>query len=84
MRGYINAIAIALGVSAFTATALAGEASPNKTTNAIAAADAKLQSEIDALMVVVADVIMHACFERINAAGLYKMEIHGLARSTAK
>ena len=49
MRGYIKAIAIALGVSAFTATALAGEASPNKTTNAIAAADAKLQSKIDAL-----------------------------------
>jgi beta-lactamase class A len=49
MRGYTKAIAIAIGVSAFTATALAGEVPPVKATNAIAAADAKLQSKIDAL-----------------------------------
>lgn len=37
-----------------------------------------MQSELDALVVVVVDGITHARFERINAAGCRKMEILGL------
>ena len=37
-----------------------------------------VQSELNALVVAVIDVIMHACFERIKAVGCYKMEILGL------